>query len=303
MTKRIIFAVTLAMLGILPANAEESKPSIAIIDTAIDTSLPIFQGRVIQEVCILDLPSCPNGDYYMEGAGSAVLPYDIISRNGFSHGTQMASIAALANPNVNIVFIRIIAHNSKGYRMPTTENTVAEAMAWVRDNKDIYNIQAVSMSQGHHKLLYYRQYCPSSKILQPMITELKNMNIPVFFPTGNNGDKNRIDWPACIQDSIAIGAVDLNNSIAASSNVDTVLTDFYAKGTVKTINVGNRNGVSSGTSVAAQIAAAQWMYIKSLKPNLTYDEMYNLISKTSYAVKAKDNLSGRLINVKGAING
>jgi hypothetical protein len=302
MIKRISFAVIVAMLGILPANADQTKPTIAIIDTAIDTSLPIFQGRIVQEVCILDWPSCPNGDYYMEGIGSAVLPYEIISRNGFTHGTQMASIAALANPNVNIVFIRIIGHNSKGYRMPTTENTVAEAMAWVRDNRDKYNIQAVSMSQGHHKLLYYRQYCPSSKVLQPMIYELKSLNIPVFFPTGNNGDKDRIDWPACIQDSIAIGAVDLKNAIATSSNVDTALTDFYAKGTVKTISVGNVSGISSGTSVATQVAAAQWIYIKSLKPNLTYDEMYNLISKTSYSVNSK-TIPGRLINVKGAING
>jgi hypothetical protein len=303
MIKKIIFGLAIAMLGILPAKADETKPTIAILDTAIDTSLPIFQGRIVQEVCILDWPSCPNGDYYMEGTGSAVLPYEIISRNGFSHGTQMASIAALANKDVNIIFIRIIAHNSMGYRMPTSESTLAEAMTWVKDNKDKYNIQAVSMSQGHHKLLYYRQYCPSSKLLQPIIYELKTMSIPVFLPTGNNGDQNRIDWPACIADSIAIGSVDLNNSIATNSNVDVNLTDFYAKGTVKTYSVGNSSGISSGTSVATQVAAAQWMYIKGLKPNLTYDEMYSLISRTSYLVKNKNISSGKLINVKGAING
>jgi hypothetical protein len=303
MTKKIIFGLAIAMLGVLPAKANDMKPTIAILDTAIDTSLPIFQGRIIQEVCILDWPSCPNGDYYMEGTGSAVLPYEIISRNGFSHGTQMASIAALANKDVNIIFIRVIAHNSMGYRMPTTESTLAEAMVWVKDNKEKYNIQAVSMSQGHHKLLYYRNYCPSAKLLQPVIYELKTMNVPVFFPTGNNGDKDRIDWPACIADSIAVGSVDLNNNIATNSNADINLTDFYAKGVVKTYSVGNSSGISSGTSVAAQVAAAQWMYIKSLKPNLTYDEMYSLISRTSYSVKNKNFLTGKLINVKGAING
>lgn len=293
----------LCLLSIVPVQANESKPSVAILDTAIDMSLPIFKDRVVHEVCILDWPSCPNNDYYMEGAGAAVLGSEIISRNGFSHGTQMASVLATANPDINIVFIRIIAHNAAGLRMPTTEQNLAEAMAWVLQNKDTYNIQAVSMSQGHHKLLFYRQYCPVSKFLQPAIKELKNAGIPVFFAAGNNGDAERIDWPACIADSIAIGATDLNNSIASYSNNDYNLTDFYALGSAKAFTVGGRIGTARGTSVATQIAAAQWMYIKSVKPTFSYDDLYNLISRTSSKVRSNKVVTGKLINVKGAING
>ena len=291
------------MLGIIPVQANESKPTIAILDTAIDTSLPVFQGRVIHEVCILDWPACPNNDYYMEGSGSAVLGPEIISRNGFSHGTQMASIFAMANPDVNIVFIRIIAHNPAGFRMPTTEQNLAEAMAWVLQNKDTYNIQAVSMSQGHHKLLYYKQYCPISKHLKPAIQELKAVGIPVFIAAGNNGDSERIDWPACINESIAIGATDLSNTVASYSNNDYLLTDFYSLGQSKAYTVGGKTGTARGTSVATQIAAAQWLYVKSYKPTLSYDEIYNLISKTSSKVRSNRVVTGKLINIKGAING
>ena len=287
----------------MPAYSNDTKPSIVILDTAIDSSLPVFSGRLIHEVCILDWPRCPNDDYFMEGIGSAVLGNQIMSRNGFSHGTQMASILAMANPEANIIFIRIIAHNSAGLRLPTTEQNLAEAMAWVLENKDRYNIQAVSMSQGHHKLLYFKQYCPISKKLQPALQELKNNNIPVFFAAGNNGDSERISWPACISDSIAIGAVDLNNTIASYSNNDYNLTDFYALGVSKANNVGGRSGTASGTSVATQIAAAQWVQIRSSHPLLSYDEIYNLISKTSTRVKSNRVVFGKLINIKGAING
>jgi len=303
MIKKITIAIVLSMLSTLPANADNTKPSIAILDTAIDTSLPIFNGRVIQEVCILDWPSCPNGDYYMEGTGSATLTSDIISKNGFSHGTQMSSILAINNPNVNIVFVRIIANNSVGYRMPTTEQTLAEAMKWVLDNKDKYNIQAVSMSQGHHNLLYYKQYCPISKNLQPVLQALKDVNIPVFIASGNNGDSERIDWPSCLKESVAIGAVDLKNNIASYSNNDYNLIDFYTNGTSRAFTVGGRSGIATGTSVATQIAALQWIQIKQSKQLFTYDEIYNLISKTSTNVKSKKIIFGKLINVKGAING
>lgn len=303
MIKKIISAIVFCMLGVLPANAEDAKPSIAILDTAIDSSLPIFNGRIIHEVCILDWPSCPNGYYYMEGSGSASLASDIISRNGFSHGTQMASIFALNNLNTNIIFIRIIAHSLNGSRMPSTEQNVAEAMKWVLDNKDKYNIQAVSMSQGHHNLLYYKQYCPISKNLQPILQALKDVNIPVFIASGNNGANERINWPSCIKESIAVGAIDLKNNVASYSNNDYNLIDFYASGNSRAFTVGGKSGIATGTSVATQIAAAQWLQIKQSKQLTSYDEIYNLISKTSTNVKSNRVVFGKLINLKGAING
>jgi hypothetical protein len=187
--------------------------------------------------------------------------------------------------------------------MPTTEQTLAEAMKWVLDNKDKYNIQAVSMSQGHHNLLYYKQYCPISKNLQPVLQALKDVNIPVFIASGNNGDSERIDWPSCLKESVAIGAVDLKNNIASYSNNDYNLIDFYTSGTSRAFTVGGRSGIATGTSVATQIAALQWIQIKQSKQLFTYDEIYNLISKTSTNVKSKKIIFGKLINVKGAING
>ena len=89
-------------------NRTDSTPAVAILDTAIDTSLPAFQGKIIQEVCILEWTTCPNGQSFMEGPGAASMPSDLIVKNGFDHGTQMTSVFLKTNPDVNVVFIKII---------------------------------------------------------------------------------------------------------------------------------------------------------------------------------------------------
>ena len=90
-------------------NSVDSRtPALAILDTALDTGLNILPGKLIYEACILDWNSCPNGKNFMEGTNSSLLPYSLITKNGFDHGTQMTSIAIANNPNMNIVFVRII---------------------------------------------------------------------------------------------------------------------------------------------------------------------------------------------------
>jgi len=104
-------------------NKNVAQPTIAILDTALDTSLPIFKDRVLFEACVTQWASCPNGLSEMEGVNSSTLKPEWISKNGFSHGTEMASLAVATNPNVNIVFVRIIGANSKGLRQATGEAT------------------------------------------------------------------------------------------------------------------------------------------------------------------------------------
>jgi hypothetical protein len=93
----------------------------------------------------------------MEGPGAASMPLNLITKNGFDHGTQMASAAISANPNMNIVFIRIVGQNINGDRQISGERTVYGALDWVYSNKDKFNIQAVAMSQGDSNLMsWYR---------------------------------------------------------------------------------------------------------------------------------------------------
>lgn len=310
MNKKILSAL-LAITLIVPVSAHAasvqnktvSGPTIAILDSALDTSLPIFKDRILYEACVTQWASCPNGLSEMEGAGSSVLKPEWISSNGFDHGTQMVSLAVATNPNVNIVFVRIVGANSKGLRQATGEPTVYNALDWVIRNKDKFNIQAVSMSQGHHNLAAGKDYCPKTPITDSKVQTLLSAGIPVFFPTGNTGDTSRIDWPACIPSSIAIGATMPAGTVASYSNHDPLLTDFFAQGTTKATTVGGKQINVAGTSASTVIAATQWATIKSIKPNLSYKEIYDLISKTATPTYNSRVTSGKLINLQGALNG
>jgi hypothetical protein len=126
MNKKILSAI-LAVTLLIPATANAAslrnktvaQPTIAILDTAIDTSIPSIKDRIIFEACVIQWSSCPNGLKEMEGKNSATMPLDFMSKNGFDHGTQMASLAVATNPNVQIVFVRIIGANSNGLRQAT----------------------------------------------------------------------------------------------------------------------------------------------------------------------------------------
>ena len=247
-----------------------TKPAIAIIDSAIDTNIAQLKDRVIYEVCIIDFPSCPNGTKYMEGAGAAGLQQPYISQNGFDHGTQMASVAAVTNPNMNIVFIRIIGATSTGTRQVTAESSFLNALAWIKTNAKALNIKAVSMSQGHHNLLNKpTDYCPSTPNTRNAILDLQGMDIPVFLPTGNNRDYVRIDWPACIAESIAIGASNEIGAPMTLGNYDPNLTDFLELGTTTTYVPGGKAIYAQGTSISTAIAASQYLKMVVAKPTLT----------------------------------
>lgn len=311
MNKKIL-SVILAVTLITPVTAQAAslqnrnvaQPTIAILDTALDTSLPIFKGRILFEACVTQWSTCPNGLAEMEGPNSSTLKPDWISKNGFDHGTQMASLAVATNPNVNIVFVRIVGANSKGLRQATGEATVYNALDWVIRNKDRFNIQAVSMSQGHSSLRNPDpNYCPKTPITEGKINTLMNAGIPVFFPTGNARIYTKIDWPACIPSSIAIGATMPAGTVAIYSNHDPLLTDFFAQGTTRATTVGNVLINVAGTSASTVIAATQWATIKSVKPTLSYQQIYDLISKTATPTYNSQVTSGKLINLQGALNG
>jgi serine protease len=311
MNKKLISALVAITLAIptISANAASlqnktvAQPTIAILDTAIDTSLPIFKDRILFEACVTQFSTCPNGMSEMEGTNSAIMPADQLSRNGFDHGTQMASLAVAANPNVKIVFVRIIGSNPNGTRQVAGEPTVVNGLDWVLRNKDRFNIQAVSMSQAHHNLgPAGTDYCPKTPLTEGKVKALADAGVPVFFPAGNNRDYVRIDWPACIQSSIAIGAVMPTNEIAIYSNFDSKLVDFFALGTTRATAPGGKVVNVGGTSAATVIAATQWATIKAAKPTLTYTQIYDLISATSIPTKNSRVSGGKLINLTGALS-
>ena len=304
MKKILITLLSISLLIPISAKAADTvPPTVAILDTAINTSLPIFKDKIIYEACVIEWNSCPNGKSFMEGPGAAVMQSPYIDKNGFDHGTQMASAAILSNPNIKIVFVRIIGSTMGGVRQLVSETGLVNALNWVNTNKDKFNIQAVAMSQGNPYYMSGVNYCPVLTNFNTAIKTLLNNNIPTFVPAGNESNYTKINWPACVPDTVSIGSIDNTNGMALYSNYDANLLDFVAMGTMLLTSPNGTVSNKVGTSAATQVAAAQYLAIKTAKPNLNSIEILNLMSKTSTIARSSKHSYGKLIDLNAALNG
>lgn len=317
--KRAKFLVFVSLFLLSPSAVHASNsnidnykvPTLVIIDTAIDTSMSIFKDRIVQEVCIVEFDVCPNGKSLMEGPGAATLPIEMLSRKDLEHGTQMASLAIKVNPNIKIIFIRIAGIDSKTKLLkPRSHKTVNMALDWVIANQKNFNIQALTMLQAAYnvnfpKIPFYMtapgtDYCPKFPETNEKINTLMAIGVPAFFPAGNNSDKSRISWPACIPSSVAIGAVFDYGDVASYSNNDLKLIDFYARGNNVVMGPKSKLSGTNGTSGAAVITAASWISVKSANPNLNFSQIYDSFLVNASPAKMIEN--GKLITVNRSID-
>jgi len=230
---------------------------------------------------------------------------NILSNNNFNHGTQMVSVAINNNPNMNILFVRIIGHTTDGRRQMTKATLVPRVLEWLYANKDKYNIKAISMSQGHHNLLRSTDYCPVNTGLDAALLKLNSVDVPVMFAVGNDRDYSRIDWPACNMSPnvFAIAGSESYNAPATYNNHDSSRTDFFDYGNQKVLRPGNVGAYAAGSSVATASFSAKWIAVKSAKNTLTMSQLSEVIKNTSIAIKNSRGVSGNLINLGSAING
>lgn len=297
--KNKLFTAVLALSLLYPvsqSNASQDTPTLAILDTGIDTSLPKFQGKIIGEVCILEWSLCPNGTKFQEGPGSASMPSDLISRNGFDHGTHMADVAISTNPNINILFIKVIANTSTGLRKPAGEATITAALNWILENKDKYNVKAVSISQGTSALnTSGAQYCPIFPRTVLAVDRLLSLGIPLFSAVGNARNYSRIDWPSCIPQVVAVGATDQINEIASYSNNDNTLLDFFALGNMQSSGPGNVLKNIAGTSASAQVVAATYLSLFA-NTGKSGNELLSIMSANALQTKGRQGTFTKLIS-------
>lgn len=277
MKKLVAGVIALLAITVLqPAYAEPVK-SIVIIDTAIDTTLPELQGKVVHEVCLMEELQCPNKKSFQEGPGSATLPTSQIYSGGFEHGTRMAQVAIKTNPNINIVFIRIFPMGKNGtvaHNAANANSTVKQALDWVAKNKVKFNVVAVSASIGHRPLDTTSTYCKMRRKfdvdLIKSIASLKSIGVATVFASGNNGDKARINYPSCLPDAIGISSVGPRGNTENYAN-DAVEVDFYALG-----RYDLSSGAVSGTSAATAAFAAYWAKYYGGNYQLTYDYLKSI---------------------------
>jgi hypothetical protein len=273
MKKLTAIVAVFLCINVTSVHAETPK-SLVIIDTGYDFNYP--HDNIVYEKCISNsnYPSCPNGSTSQEGSGSAVLNNSQLSLPNANHGTEMLAASKYIG-NVPIIFIRLSSFTKNNMYLGS-DIDLRSALDWVYANQTKYNVGAISFSMG-------RQINNCNLDVQ-MATSIKNLvlsGIPFIAAAGNMG-LNQVDYPSCLKPAISIGGVDQYGLHALWSNSGIGL-DFDAQG-VLDVMINNKKVHQVGSSVSTVIFATDWIFIKQSKPNLTYDQEYNLIKNTSTLV-------------------
>ena len=280
----------------MPAQAA-GEPTIAIIDSGVNNSL--FANNIAYEVCLINLPRCPNQKTSMEGPGAANLAPT--NDKMLNHGTQMASIVTAVNPSAKIIPIRIVGMTPKGIAGLYNLDDVQNALNWVITNREKYNISVVLLAQGA-----VMGNCRVPTGMAQSISTLKSANVPVIAAVGNNSNRKAVFSPACLPDSVAVGATDNPWSgsepyaydasaapyIARYSNGAQGQVDFYLNARYYTKLTDGSTKFVVGTSNSAAALAGWWL----LNRKATFDETFNSIMATTTEAK-NEFVTGRYVRV------
>jgi subtilisin family serine protease len=193
----------------------------------------------------------------------------------FGHGTHVAGtiLAALNNssgvagmaPGLQIMPLRILNERGGG---------------WISDLVD-----ALDYARQHGaRIVNLSLEGSDSAALHAAIQRLHAEGILIVAATGNHG--NRVFWPAAYPETLAVAAVDANDQRALFSNAGPE-TDLAAPG-VQILSTYKNNTYfkKDGTSMAVPHVAALGGLLWSLRPDLSREEIVELMRNTAVDANA-----------------
>jgi len=291
---RKLLVVILLVAGLAsPAHADTPQTAV-LIDGGVNSSL--FPNNVVYEVCTIENTTCANGKNFMEGVGSAQQkPSPNAQAN---HGSQMLSIMVKVNPNIKVIPIKIYGTTALGNPILYSLASVKSALDWTVANREKFNISVVSLAQG---AIFTGCRVPDG--MAQSIATLKANNVQVVVATGNNKDRTTMQSPACLPDTISVGATDNpadGAGVAWDSNAKPTIalysngnaqTTLYSNGRYFTTNLDGTTKFTVGTSNATA-AVASWL---TLNKRVDYSSTYQTLLSSANGTATNQWLSGKYL--------
>jgi subtilisin family serine protease len=220
----------------------DNDVTVAIIDTGVDTSSSVFDGRIDTA-----------NSYYFYGSSTVTKNRKYEDENG--HGTHVAGIIADNTPdNVYLMILRTFDSEGK-----STNVAMRTALQYAVDN----GADVINMSLGWTGILWAK-----STLLEDVIAEAEAKGVIICCAAGNSAANVKYTYPANQTKVISVSAINSNGSFAASySNYGSTI-DYCAPGTsIISTYLGGKRKTLSGTSMSTPHVVAAVAYVKMLNPN------------------------------------
>ena len=292
--------------------------TIAILDSGVRKTHEAFSGgKVVSEACYSGYYSnstttCPGAVKSSTSAGSGVNCSNVVS--GCDHGTHVAGIAAGNNgvaKEATIIAIQVFSYY--GGKISAFDSDIINGLQRVYDLRNTYDIASVNMSLGGGR---YYDYCnTTNSAMKAIIDNLLSVNIATVIASGNDGYKNSIAYPACIETAVTVGAttdtgINFSNGyqeideVTYYSNSDTTV-DLLAPGSTIYAPISTSNTAYAskhGTSMAAPHVAGAFALLKSAKDTLTVAEGLNALQTTGKSITDTNGVIKKRININDALS-
>jgi parallel beta-helix repeat protein len=206
--------------------------------------------------------------------------------DGFGHGTHVAGIIGGAGlrwqgdfsgvaPGVNFLSLKVIGDQGTGQT-----SDVIEAINWVIENKDTYNIRAANLSLGHPAVESY-----AADPLCQAVRAMVDAGIVTVVSAGNLGKMpdhpelwGGITSPGTEPSAITVGAINTQGTI---SHTDDIATTFSSRGYTQPDQIIKPDLVAPGNEIIS--LAAPGSYIQVQYPEFQIDSDYMSLSGSSMA--------------------
>lgn len=209
---------------------------------------------------------------------------------GCKHGTHIAGVIAGepgklpwspalpevvsgVAPNARLISIQVFGQFQQGQASAVSANTtdIVTALGWLYEQRVNHpNLSAVNISIASTSLSKkYAGDCSQSEVAYyNAVQKLKDVGIATIASSGNSGWNDGISPPACLSNTVGVGAIDdATGQRAPYSNINNSL-ELLAPGSVIFSSwPGSIGGIESGTSQAAPAVAGAWALMRQKYPN------------------------------------
>lgn len=300
--------------------------AVVVIDTGVLAAHPAFAGRTVSEGCWAQDSTCPGGVASSRTAGSGE-PCTFSGR--CDHGTHVAGIAVGAAvpvgaaglstttgvaapdigspgrdddiwssgvaPGADLIAFRAAGQNTATGDPGFWRSDVASALTAASTEASNRSVAAVNMSLQWSTR--HASTCDTEESsVTAAISTLRAQGVAVVVSTGNSSWTNGISFPSCIDDAIAVGAVDDADAIASYSNMGSGQVDLLAPGgdaaTTGQILAASTAGdtttanfeAKQGTSMAAPHVAGAFALLREQYPDASVATLESLLARTGVSV-------------------
>lgn len=292
--------------------------TVAVLDSGYDSNHVDLADDLVGEACFCSV--VPTGGCCPGGLASSTAPGSAEDDHG--HGTNVTGIITGAGnvapaggaPAAQIVAVKVLDSNNDFCCL----SDVVAGLDWLIGNRP--DVDIVNMSLGT-TMLFAGSCDASIPTLASAIDTLHANGVTVFASSGNAASGTQMSAPACIEQTISVGAVwdaslgpqmplgctdasTAPDQVACFSNSN-ASTDLFAPGArISATGIGGGLSSFSGTSQASPLAAACAALLLESDPTLTPDGIEaRLEASPTQVIDAKNSTSFPRLDCLSALAG